>query len=154
MVIFLSMKNNLCRLGIENLGKVVVTGKDFAANVDCEDQNYFDFSGFADSTFGTSKRLGVTAVDYFDCIRTANDAKTVSTDGATAYISKMYFDSTIVAAYKDSKTAGRFDAVSSSNEHIRMERYTTSYTAYWEDNLSLISAIKQWVLSLLISGSI
>ncbi len=123
--------------GIENLGKVVVTGKDFAANVDCEDQNYFDFSGFADSTFGTSKRLGVTAVDYFDCIRTANDAKTVSTDGATAYISKMYFDSTIVAAYKDSKTAGRFDAVSSSNEHIRMERYTTSYTAYWEDNSEL-----------------
>ena len=123
--------------GIENLSKVVVTGKDFAANVSYDDNNYFDFSGFADSSFGSSKRLGVTAVDYFDCIRTENDTKTVSIDGATAYISKMYFDSTIVAAYKDSDGGNRFDAISTSDEHVRFEKYTTNNNAFWEDNSEL-----------------
>ena len=123
--------------GIENLGKVVVTGKDFKANVNCNDDNYFTFTGFSDSYFNSSDRLAVTAVDYFDCIRTENDTKTVSIDGATAYISKMYFDSTIVAGYKDSEGGNRFDAISTSNEHVRMELYTTRGDAYWEDNSEL-----------------
>ncbi|MDE7123991.1 MAG: hypothetical protein K2N83_00690, partial [Eubacterium sp.] len=129
--------------GIKNLNKIVVTGKNFAANVDCEDDNYFYFTGFSDSFFNSRDRLGITAIDYFDGIRTEEDTKTVSKDGATAYISKMYFDTTIVAAYKDkedddaSKTGNRFDAVSTSDEHIRLERYTSNDNAYWLDNSEL-----------------
>lgn len=60
-----------------------------------------------------------------------------SYDTAQAYISKMYFDTTIVAGYKDNKDNGkRFDEVSDSYEHVRAEDWHSGYgwSNHWPDD--------------------
>lgn len=129
--------------GINYLGKVVITGKKFAArdeNTSVENVPVIgmDFYGFSDSVFGHTDRIAVNAVNYLEGLRNHQAFHVKTVDHASALISKMYFDTTIVAGYKDydSNNTYRFDKVSTSREHVR-SHVAEYYSGYFSDNAEL-----------------
>lgn len=115
--------------GINHLGKVIVSGQKVILKDATTDNAWIDFYGFSDSLFGTTNRMTVNANNYLDGIRDyPNELPPVNAvDHASAYVSKMYFDTTIVAGYVENpNNANRFEKVSTSTEHVRANYYTCS----------------------------
>ncbi len=134
--------------GIEHLARVKITGKEFAPSVN-DANSYIDFHGFSDSLFNSFNEFKVSATNYLAGLRANPANRVISNDTASAYISKMYFDSTIVAGFKNKSSASsgstegtakaenRFDAVSTSAEHMRIHRSGPGDNYYWNDNSEL-----------------
>ncbi len=124
--------------GINNLGKVIISGQKVILKDETTDEAWVDFYGFSDSLFGTTNRLTVNSNNYLDGIRDLSPINAI--DHASIYLSKMYFDTTIVAGYIDDKdNVNRFEKTSASVEHVR-NRYRTSNYSYrttFDDNSEL-----------------
>ena len=75
------------------------------------------------------------AVNYVEGFRSEpGDFVFKSHDTSQAYISKMYFDTTLVAGYKDNNgSSDRFDEVADSYEHVRPD-HTHSYSEHWPND--------------------
>lgn len=128
----------LISFGIDGLKKVLITGKDYGTQTGSVD-SWIDIRGFSDSIFATQDIVKVNAVNYMGCLRQEPDFEVKTSDQASAYISRMYFDTAIEAGYrnKDSASANRFDATATPYEHVRQYYYAGSSAAYWKDNSEL-----------------
>ncbi len=130
-------------MNIKNLKKIVITGKKFdaAPGVAEKTTQRVTIYGFSDSNpVNTENKISVTASNYLCGFRNAKSEYILTrTDNAKAFISKMYFDTTIVAGYKDN-TGGtsRFDQVSTSYEHVRPEHtHYYGWTDIYNDDVEL-----------------
>ncbi|MDE6110970.1 MAG: hypothetical protein K2F65_03525, partial [Eubacterium sp.] len=124
--------------GIHNLSKVVINGTNFNA-LSNKEPNIINIYGFSDSVFGTHNVINVVADNWLGGIRQNANNRVQSRDSADAYISKMYYDATLVAGYRDlgSTASSRYDRVSDSFEHVRILYCHASTSAYWGDNSEL-----------------
>lgn len=123
--------------GINNLGKVIVSGQKVKLKDATTENAWIDFYGFSDSLFGSTNRLTVNSNNYLDGIRDyPNELPPVNAvDHASAYISKMYFDTTVVAGYiEDKDNANRFEKISTSVEHMRLRYRNCSENAFTDNS--------------------
>ena len=124
-------------LQIPNLKKFVIKGKGFQAQPDAplDDKHRITVYGFSDSPINSWNTMTADAVNYVEGFRSEpGDFVFKSHDTSQAYISKMYFDTTIVAGYKDNNgSSDRFDEVADSYEHVRPD-HTHSYSEHWPND--------------------
>lgn len=127
-------------MNIPNLKKIIITGKGFQANPDApaDKKHRITLYGFSDSAIHSWNKMDVNGTNYLCGFRGEKSEYVLNSyDTAQAYISKMYFDTTIVAGYKDNKDNGkRFDEVSDSYEHVRAEDWHSGYgwSNHWPDD--------------------
>lgn len=127
-------------MNIPNLKKIIITGKGFQANPDApaDKKHRITLYGFSDSAIHSWDKMDVNGTNYLCGFRGEKSEYVLNSyDTAQAYISKMYFDTTIVAGYKDNKDNGkRFDEVSDSYEHVRAEDWHSGYgwSNHWPDD--------------------
>lgn len=123
-------EKDLNDLGVKYLTKIFITGHDFALQGNGKIKVY----GFSDAPFGNKSIFKADTANYLDSIREER-YKVYAMDDSLLMISKMYFDATIVAGYKDSAGGDRFDKTSTSIEHVRRRHYRCS--ASFGDNSEL-----------------
>ena len=119
-------ESDLNDLGITYLNKIILSG----SNYGIQKEGHIDVYGFSDAALGKESITSVTTDNYLDGIQ--KEAYKVSAKDDSMFLtSKMYFDATITAGYKDSETEGgdRFDETATSREHVRKEYYTTNSSA-------------------------
>ena len=114
----------------------MLTGQKFVINDGLDIKPFLEINGWADSPINTSHILNTLATHYIDGLRGLDNTKyTVNTkDTANAYISKLYYDTTIVAGYNDNQSNVKFTKTATPREHVRM-RYRNG--GYWNDNSEL-----------------
>lgn len=122
-------ENGKFKLSIDDVAKgnqlesITLTGKNFVINKDADVKPYIEINGWSDAEITSSNILTTTATHYLDGMEEdANkDYRITSNDTANAYQSKLYYDTTIVAAYNDNaqNTTNRFTNVSTPKEHVR-----------------------------------
>lgn len=117
--------------GIENLTQVELNGR-LVKLVDksASEKRYIEFDGYDDSLFGKTDTLEVDTHNYLDGFRESKgyiteaydkDKYIVTKKDTTAiYVSKMYFDTTVMAFYKDASAGDKkYTAAASAVEHLR-----------------------------------
>ena len=117
--------------GIENLTQVELNGR-LVKLVDksVSEKRYIEFDGYDDSLFGKTDTLEVDTHNYLDGFRESKgyiteaydkDKYIVTKKDTTAiYVSKMYFDTTVMAFYKDASAGNKkYTAAASAVEHLR-----------------------------------
>lgn len=104
--------------GIENLTQVELNGR-LVKLVDktASEKRYIEFDGYDDSLFGKTDTLEVETHNYLDGFRESKgyvtepydkDKYIVTKKDTTAiYVSKMYFDTTVMAFYKDASAGDK-----------------------------------------------
>lgn len=118
-------QEKLKELGIERLARVdIKSGKYMPETTDAiRDKLRVEFYGYEDAVFGTNDELRSRSTNYYLGMRdmAATDAtfKADAQDLTIAYVSKMYFDTNITAAYNDGEETKKYTAESQSVEHIR-----------------------------------
>ena len=122
--------------GDQSLESIMLTGQKFVINDGLDIKPFLEINGWADSPINTSHILNTLATHYIDGLRGLDNTKyTVNTkDTANAYISKLYYDTTIVAGYNDNQSNVKFTKTATPREHVRM-RYRNG--GYWNDNSEL-----------------
>ncbi len=127
-------EEQLKELGIEHLAQVLIfSGKEMKVTGDDRDKLVIEFDGYEDSVFGTNDVLTANSTNYFDGVREeGNSWRQSAVDKTYAAVSKMYFDTTIVASYNDNDTSKKYTYEAQSAEHIR-EYYSTSSTSWGDD---------------------
>ena len=130
--------DELNALGITNLKSVKMSGTSVELKDSTEEgrKRYVEFYGYEDAAFGTKEVLKADSTNYLDGIRTTPAYQIKAADTAAAYISKMYFDTTITAGYNDNNAGAKFDRTSSSIEHVR-SYYSGSSESTFGDNSEL-----------------
>ena len=94
------------------------------------EKRYIEFDGYDDSLFGKTDTLEVDTHNYLDGFRESKgyiteaydkDKYIVTKKDTTAiYVSKMYFDTTVMAFYKDASAGNqKYTAAASAVEHLR-----------------------------------
>lgn len=125
----------LDNFGIKTLTCVEMNGKKVKIADNSEEnteKRYIEFYGYDDTIFGKTDTLVVNTNNYLDCFRESEGYNVAEFDAdkyivnakdmTSAYISKMYFDTTVMAFYNDGKTTtpgGKYTAASTPLEHIR-----------------------------------
>lgn len=132
--------------GIKNLTQVELNGR-LVKLVDktASEKRYIEFDGYDDSLFGKTDTLEVETHNYLDGFRESKgyvtepydkDKYIVTKKDTTAiYVSKMYFDTTVMAFYKDADAGDKkYTAAASAVEHLR-KKYAqpteNMRTCYW-----------------------
>ena len=125
-------------MNIKNLKKVIITGKGFRATREApaDEKHRVTLYGYLDSKINSWNEMEVNGKNYLSEFRDSGDDYIFTTrDTAKALVSKMYFDTTMVAGYKDNNDNGkRFDSVSDSYEHMRLEHSHYGWTDEYPDN--------------------
>lgn len=119
-------------LGITYLNKLMLEGYNF----DLNKEGCIDIKGFSDSNFGTERTVSANTVNYLDAIH-LDTYKVSAKDDSYFLTSKMYFDTTLTAGYKDSEGGDRFDKTATSREHVRILHPTNNNASDFGDNSEL-----------------
>ncbi len=110
-------------LGIDELGKVLLHGKEADYRNGDPQEFYIDFYGYLDSYFGTSNIINAEGNNYLEGIR-EDRYKLTTIDSSNSVVSKMYFDTVLTASYQDepddTTTDSRVDNESTSGEQVRI----------------------------------
>lgn len=127
-------ETRLFEFGIEHLTQVELNGRLVQlVNQSAVEKRYIECDGYDDSLFGKTDTLEVETHNYLDGFRESKGYETASydqekyivtaKDTTAIYLSKMYFDTTVMAFYKDSTAEAdqKYSAASSSLEHIRKQ---------------------------------
>ncbi|MFR4218604.1 MAG: hypothetical protein ACLT16_13220 [[Clostridium] innocuum] len=115
-------------LGITYLNKLMLEGYNF----DLNKEGCIDIKGFSDSNFGTERTVSANTVNYLD--RYTCTYKVSAKDDSYFLTSKMHFDTTLTAGYKDS----RGDRLTvTSREHVRILHPTNDNASDFGDNSEL-----------------
>ncbi len=124
--------------GDQVLEQIIVTGKDFSISTGKTISPYLEINGWSDSPIESKDVLTTTATNYLDGLRDLVPVHSaVSKDTSVAYISQMYYDTTIVAGFQTSATdTKRYERVSTPVEDIRLQ-YKYSNSNRWNDNSEL-----------------
>lgn len=109
------------------LQTIILKGENFVINKDKkgEIEPYVEIGGWSDSEITSSNILTTTSTHYLDGMEEeANkDYRITAKDTAKAYLSKLYYDTTIVAGYNDNEPTKRFSKTSTPREHVRIQHH-------------------------------
>lgn len=117
--------------GITYLNKLELEGYDFVL----QKEGCINIEGFSDANFGTTRTINADAINYLDRIH-LDDYQVKTKDDSQFFTSKLYFDTTLSAGYKDSEGGERFDKTATAREHVRL-RYASTGNALFNDNSEL-----------------
>ncbi len=138
--VYISEEKIYSDMNIHNLKKIIINGKGFAATPDEIEDNLHRITvyGFSDSNpVMTENKLEVNGNNYLCGFRKYSEFTFNTKDTARAYISKMYFDTTLVAGYKDNTSVAktsRFDEICDSWENVRYEHVWNHSS--WSDHFT------------------
>lgn len=122
----------LQKLGITYLSKLQLEGRNF----DLNKEGCITIKGFSDANFGTLRTVSANTVNYLDAMH-LDTYKVSANDDSQFLTSKLYFDTTLTAGYKDSDGGERFDKTATSREHVRNRYSTTNTSTVFLDNSEL-----------------
>lgn len=124
-------EQQLQSLGITYLNKLELEGYEYAL----QKEGRINIKGFSDANLGTTRTVSADAGNYLDRIH-QDDYEVKTKDDSQFFTSKMYFDTTLSAGYKDSEGGERFDKTATAREHVRL-RYANTSSGLFYDNSEL-----------------
>ena len=122
---------------LAKMTSLCLTGKKFAYTGDPADEGkryYVDFYGYEDSPIGSYNYHKAESTHYLDGVRDNADYALQHKDDVMVYMSKLYFDTVIVAGYNDNTPDKKFDRVSTPLEDVREG---SDCAPAWRDNSEL-----------------